>query len=223
MANNSFQKSIPTLVVMFLFSVLGIYTFYRLLTPQERLPVFSPVDVNPRLVDASLHHVKKNHKISDFELFNQNGATITQATFDNKIYVADFFFTRCGTICPLMTSHMYALQNAFLNDEEVLLLSHSVTPVLDSVPVLKRYAENKGVLAAKWHLVTGPKKQIYDLARKSYFAVLDEGDGGEQDFIHTEQFVLVDQKKRIRGYYDGTDPKEIQRILTDIALLKKEK
>ena len=223
MANNSFQKSIPTLVVMFLFSVLGIYTFYRLLTPQERLPVFSPVDVNPRLVDASLHHVKKNHKISDFELVNQNGATVTQATFDNKIYVADFFFTRCGTICPLMTSHMYALQNAFLNDEEVLLLSHSVTPVLDSVPVLKRYAENKGVLAAKWHLVTGPKKQIYDLARKSYFAVLDEGDGGEQDFIHTEQFVLVDQNKRIRGYYDGTDPKEIQRILTDIALLKKEK
>ena len=223
MANNSFQKSIPTLIVMFLFSVLGIYIFYRLLTPQERLPVFSPVDVNPRLVDASLHHVKKNHKISDFELVNQNGATITQATFDNKIYVADFFFTRCGTICPLMTSHMYALQNAFLNDEEVLLLSHSVTPVLDSVPVLKRYAENKGVLAAKWHLVTGPKKQIYDLARKSYFAVLDEGDGGEQDFIHTEQFVLVDQNKRIRGYYDGTDPKEIQRILTDIALLKKEK
>ncbi|MDG1503405.1 MAG: SCO family protein [Flavicella sp.] len=223
MANNSFQKSIPTLIVMFLFSVLGIYIFYRLLTPQERLPVYSPVDVNPRLVDASLHHVKKNHKISDFELVNQNGATITQATFDNKIYVADFFFTRCGTICPLMTSHMYALQNAFLNDEEVLLLSHSVTPVLDSVPVLKRYAENKGVLAAKWHLVTGPKKQIYDLARKSYFAVLDEGDGGEQDFIHTEQFVLVDQNKRIRGYYDGTDPKEIQRILTDIALLKKEK
>jgi len=223
MANNSFQKSIPTLVVMFLFSVLGIYTFYRLLTPQERLPVFSPVDVNPRLVDASLHHVKKNHKISDFELVNQNGATVTQATFDNKIYVADFFFTRCGTICPLMTSHMYALQNAFLNDEEVLLLSHSVTPVLDSVPVLKRYAENKGVLAAKWHLVTGPKKQIYDLARKSYFAVLDEGDGGEQDFIHTEQFVLIDQKKRIRGYYDGTDPKEIQNILADIALLKKEK
>ena len=223
MANNSFQKSIPTLLVMFLFSVLGIYTFYRLLTPQERLPVFSPVDVNPRLVDASLHHVKKNHKISDFELVNQNGATVTQATFDNKIYVADFFFTRCGTICPLMTTHMYALQNAFLNDEEVLLLSHSVTPVLDSVPVLKRYAENKGVLAAKWHLVTGPKKQIYDLARKSYFAVLDEGDGGEQDFIHTEQFVLVDQKKRIRGYYDGTNPKEIERILADISLLKKEK
>ena len=223
MANNSFQKSIPTLLVMFLFSVLGIYTFYRLLTPQERLPVFSPVDVNPRLVDASLHHVKKNHKISDFELVNQNGATVTQATFDNKIYVADFFFTRCGTICPLMTTHMYALQNAFLNDEEVLLLSHSVTPVLDSVPVLKRYAENKGVLAAKWHLVTGPKKQIYDLARKSYFAVLDEGDGGEQDFIHTEQFVLVDQKKRIRGYYDGTDPKEIQRILSRHCAFEKGK
>jgi protein SCO1/2 len=222
MASNTLKKSIPTLVVMFLLSVLGIFVFYQLLSPKKKLPIFSPVDVNPRLVDASLRHVKKNHKIADFSLVNQNNELVTQTTFADKIYVADFFFTRCGTICPVMTTHMKALQDAFLEDDQVMLLSHSVTPEMDSVPVLKRYAENRGVSDAKWHLVTGSKRQIYDLARRSYFAVLDEGDGGSQDFIHTEQFVLVDQKKRIRGYYDGTDPSEVERIIEDILLLKKE-
>lgn len=222
METNYFKKSIPTLSAMLVFSVLGVFVFYKLLSPKKRLPVYSPIDVNPRLVDASLHHVKKNHRIADFELYNQNGDTITEATFENKIYVADFFFTRCATICPVMTTNMNALQAAFSNDTDVLLLSHSVTPVMDSIPILKDYANYKGVIDGKWHLVTGAKKQIYNLARKSYFAVLDEGDGGDQDFIHTEQFVLVDSKRRIRGYYDGTDPKEVARIIEDIAILKTE-
>ena len=223
MDRHAFKKSIPTLLLMLLFSVVGIYVFYSLLTPEKKLPIYSPIDVNPRLVDASLQHVKKNHKIADFTLFNQNENRITPATFEDKIYVADFFFTRCGTICPIMTTNMAAIQKEFLNDTEVLLLSHSVTPVMDSVVVLKEYALNKGVVDNKWHLVTGDKKQIYELARKSYFAVLDEGDGGVQDFIHTEQFILVDKKKRIRGYYDGTDPQDIQRVIDDIYVLKKEK
>lgn len=218
-----FKKSIPTLLIMTLFSVVGVYVFYKLLTPQKKLPIYSPVDVNPRLVDISLQHVRKNHKIADFKLTDQNGASITEATYENKIYVADFFFTRCGTICPIMTTNMNAIQKEFLNDSEILLLSHSVTPIMDSVSVLKSYAEKKGVIASKWHLVTGDKKEIYNLARKSYFAVLDEGDGGDQDFIHTEQFILVDKKKRIRGYYDGTDVKDIERIIADIKLLKAEK
>lgn len=222
METNYFKKSIPTLSAMLVFSILGVFVFYKLLSPKKRLPVYSPIDVNPRLVDASLHHVKKNHRIADFELYNQNGDTITEATFENKIYVADFFFTRCATICPVMTTNMNALQAAFSNDTDVLLLSHSVTPVMDSIPILKDYANYKGVIDGKWHLVTGAKKQIYNLARKSYFAVLDEGDGGDQDFIHTEQFVLVDSKRRIRGYYDGTDPKEVARIIEDIAILKTE-
>ena len=222
MENNYFKKSIPTLSVMLVFSVLGVFVFYTLLSPKKRLPVYSPIDVNPRLVDASLHHVKKNHRIADFELYNQNGDTVTEATFENKIYVADFFFTRCATICPVMTTNMNALQAAFLKDTDVLLLSHSVTPVMDSIPILRDYANYKGVIDGKWHLVTGAKKQIYTLARKSYFAVLDEGDGGSQDFIHTEQFVLVDKKRRIRGYYDGTDPNEVARIIEDIAILKEE-
>jgi protein SCO1/2 len=217
-----FKKSIPTILVMLVFSVIGVCVFYQLLTPKKKLPIYSPVDVNPRLVDASLQHVKKNHKIANFSLLNQNGEKVTQDAFQDKIYVADFFFTRCGTICPIMTTNMTEIQKAFLNDTEVLLLSHSVTPVMDSVSVLKEYSINKGVVDAKWHLVTGEKKEIYKLARKSYFAVLDEGDGGSQDFIHTEQFILVDKNKRIRGYYDGTDPKEILRVIDDIHLLKKE-
>lgn len=217
-----FKKSLPTIVLMLVFSVGGVYTFYKLLTPEKKLPVYNPVDVNPKLVDASLHHVRKNHKVGDFSLIDQNNDTITQEVYKNKIYVADFFFTRCGTICPIMTNNMAIIQKEFMNDTSVLLLSHSVTPVMDSVPVLKEYALNKGVVDTKWHIVTGEKKQIYNLARKSYFAVLDEGDGGAQDFIHTEQFVLIDKKKRIRGFYDGTDLKEIERIIADIYLLKKE-
>ncbi len=142
--------------------------------------------------------------------------------YKDKIYVADFFFTRCATICPVMTTNMAALQDHFIADNEVLFLSHSVTPIIDSIPILKQYALDKGVIDGKWHITTGNKKHIYELARKSYFAVLDEGDGGAQDFIHTEQFVLVDTKRQIRGFYDGTDAKEIARIIKDIEILKKE-
>lgn len=222
MESNFFKKSIPTFIVMSVFSIVGVCLFYILLTPEKKLPIYSPVDVNPRLVDASLQHVKKNHKIADFTLIDQNGVRISQDTYKNKIYVADFFFTRCGTICPIMTTNMSVIQKEFLNDNDVMLLSHSVTPIMDSVPVLKEYAIKKGVVDKKWRMVTGTKEEIYKLARKSYFAVLDEGDGGDQDFIHTEQFILVDKKKRIRGYYDGTDIEDVKRIIEDIAILKKE-
>jgi protein SCO1/2 len=207
---------------MSVFSIVGVCLFYILLTPEKKLPIYSPVDVNPRLVDASLQHVKKNHKIADFTLIDQNGVRITQDTYNDKIYIADFFFTRCGTICPIMTTNMGAIQKEFLNDDDVMLLSHSVTPVMDSVSVLKEYAIKKGVVDKKWRMVTGAKEEIYKLARKSYFAVLDEGDGGDQDFIHTEQFILVDKKKRIRGYYDGTDIEDVKRIIEDITILKEE-
>lgn len=223
MSAHFFKKSVPTLIVMLAFSMIGIGVFYQLLTPQKKLPIYNPVDVNPRLVDASVQHVRKNHTIANFELINQNGEKVTAKTFQKKIYVADFFFTRCGTICPVMTSNMEIVQKEFLNDSEIMLLSHSVTPVMDSVPVLKAYAAAKGVLSDKWHLVTGAKKEIYNLARKSYFAVLDEGDGGDQDFIHTEQFVLIDKKKRIRGYYDGTDLEAVQRLISDIRVLQQER
>ena len=215
-----FKKSIPTLVVMGVFSVFIIYGIYTILVPDKKLPIYNPADVNPRLVDESLIHVRRNHKVLDFSLIDQNGDTITQNDYQNKIYVADFFFTRCMTICPIMTTNMEKLQAEFINDDEIMFLSHSVTPDIDSVSVLRAYADKKGVIDSKWHITTGDKKHIYNLARKSYFAVLDEGDGGLQDFIHTENFVLVDQKRRIRGYYDGTSIDDMQRLIADIYILK---
>lgn len=217
-----FKKSVPTIAIMGVFSVLMVYAIYQLLTPEKKLPIFNPVDVNPKLVDSDLLNVRKNHTIANFQLINQNGEHITQETYKNRIYVADFFFTRCLTICPVMTNNMALLQGIFINDDDIMFLSHSVTPVMDSVPVLKDYASKKGVIDGKWNLTTGSKKHIYELARKSYFAVLDEGDGGLQDFIHTENFVLVDKKRRIRGYYDGTDSEDMNRLIADIKILREE-
>jgi len=218
-----FKKSVPTLIVMGLLSIFIIYGIYSILVPDKKLPVYNPADVNPRLVDKDLLHVRRNHKVLDFSLIDQNGDTITQENYKNKIYVTDFFFTRCMTICPIMTTNMEKLQQEFINDDDIMFLSHSVTPDIDSVSVLREYADKKGVIDTKWHITTGEKRHIYELARKSYFAVLDEGDGGLQDFIHTENFVLVDKKRQIRGYYDGTDMKDIERLIEDIYLLKQTK
>jgi len=203
-------------------SIVIISIFYQILKPREVLPIFQPAQVNEELVDSTIQHVKKYHTIADFSLINQNGKTVTQDTYNNKIYIADFFFTTCQTICPIMTDHMVILQNQLKLDPDVMLLSHTVTPEIDSVAQLKKYALNKGVLDSKWNLVTGDKKEIYQLARKSYLAVKSTGDGGEYDMIHTENFILVDQKKRIRGYYDGTLEEDIESLLNDIDILKKE-
>jgi protein SCO1/2 len=203
-----------------LLSSVIMYLIYNALQPKKRLPVYQPNMVNAELVDSTLQHVKKYHRIADFSLLNQNGDTITQENYRNKIYVADFFFTTCPTICPIMTANLVEVQAALANDSEVLLLSHSVTPEIDSVAQLKKYAIEKGVNDAKWNLVTGDKKQIYELARKSYLAVQEDGDGGPFDMIHTENFILVDKQRRIRGFYDGTKEEEMDRLLLDIEILK---
>jgi len=218
----SVNKSISFLIIFAVFSAIALTVFYNLLSVDKRLPIYSPSDVNPKLVDASVKHIQKNHKIADFSLINQNGDTITNATYKDKIYIADFFFTRCKTICIAMAYNMNELQAYYKDDTDIMFLSHSVTPVMDSVPVLKAYAEKKGVIDGKWNVTTGPKKHIYELARKSYFAVLDEGNGDENDFIHTEQFVLVDKDRRIRGYYDGTEKEDMKKVIADIAMLKEE-
>jgi protein SCO1/2 len=151
---------------------------------------------------------------------NQNGETITQEFYNNKIYVADFFFTTCPTICPIMTENMGYIQEKIKNDSDILLLSFSVTPEIDSVEQLKKYALEKNVIDSKWNLVTGNKKDIYNLARTSYLVAKTNGDGGKYDMIHTENFVLVDKEKRIRGFYDGTNSKEMDQLLNDIKILK---
>jgi len=154
-------------IVLAILSVIIITIFYSILKPKAVLPIYQPSQVNADLVDSTLQHKSKYHKIADFSLINQNGEIITQKNYTNKIYVADFFFTTCQTICPIMTDHMREIQNQLKNDADVMLLSHSVTPDIDSVAQLKRYAKLKGVDDSKWHLVTGDKKQIYQLARQS--------------------------------------------------------
>jgi protein SCO1/2 len=187
---------------------------------ENQLPIYNPVDFEPKLVDKNLRNVNKNHTVSDFNLTNQNGVIITSKDYENKIYVVDFFFTSCPSICPIMTNNMLKIQEEFIDNSQVKLLSLSVTPEIDNVKVLKQYAIEKGVNDSKWNITTGPKKHIYELARKSYFAVVEQGDGGLQDFIHTPNFILIDTKKQIRGIYDGTDDDEISRLIKDIKILK---
>jgi protein SCO1/2 len=186
---------------------------------ERQLPIYNPSDFKPDLVDKSLRDSSKYHTVSDFTLTNQHGQLITQEVYKDKIYVVDFFFTRCETICPIMTNNMVKIQEEFRNKEDIMLLSLSVTPEVDSIPVLREYANKKGVIDAKWNVTTGDKKHIYNLARKSYFAVVEQGDGGLQDFIHTPNFILVDKKKQIRGIYDGTDDEEVLRLINDIKVL----
>jgi protein SCO1/2 len=202
-----------------IFSIITVSLFYNVLKPSKTLPIFNPADVNPELVDSTVQYVEKYHKIGDFSFTNQNGKTITQKDYEGKIYVADFFFTTCGSICPVMSRNMIEVQKAFLNNPKVMLLSHSVTPDIDSVPVLKKYAIKHGVADSKWNLVTGDKKEIYTMARKSYLAVKLGKPDELYDMVHTENFVLVDSQRRVRGFYDGTKKEEIQKLIADINWL----
>ena len=219
----SFFKDYKRFAIVFLIiSIIIVSIIYNKLNVYQPLPIYQPAMVTDELVDSTIQHKRKYHKIADFSLINQNGKTITQDDYKNKIYVADFFFTTCQTICPIMTTNMAEIQKKIINDDEVLLLSHSVTPKIDSVQQLKRYAIKKGTNDAKWNLVTGDKKQIYELARKSYLAVKTVGNGDEFDMIHTETFMLIDKKRQIRGFYDGTNKEDISRLLDDIKILKNE-
>lgn len=215
-------SEIKNRIIIVIVSVAILVVLTLLLNSSDKLPIINPEDLSPELVSINTPKHHKNHRIGDFKLVNQNGDTITNKNYRHKIYVTNFIFTKCLSICPIMTSNMGILQKEFLNDSDVKLLSISVTPVIDSVPVLKEYAVLNNVNSEKWNITTGDKKEIYNLARKQFFAVLDEGDGGLQDFIHTSNFILVDKKNRIRGIYDGTNLQEIDRIKEDIKKLKKE-
>jgi protein SCO1/2 len=187
------------------------------------LPFFNQPDWTPEWInqtDSAYQHI---HTIPSFSFLNQNGKVVDENIVAGKIYVANFFFTKCRNICPKMTTNMHLLQETFKSDTAILLLSHSVTPETDDVKVLNKYALDNKVDAAKWHLLTGDKKVIYSLAKQQYFAGDTVGyyqSGNE--FLHTENFILVDQHRRIRGVYNGTLPVEINRIKEDIAILKSE-
>jgi protein SCO1/2 len=222
-------KPYRTFILLFLIVSIAIFFgIYSLQTPEKMLPIYSPQDVNPELVDSTVQHIGYDHKIANFSFTNQNGKIITQKEYENTIYVADFFFTTCPTICPKMTNNMVWLQNQLKKYPNIKLLSFSVTPDIDTAEVLKKYAKEKGVDETRWNLVTGDKKEIYYLARKSYLAVKTGKPEELYDMVHTENFILVDKNKRIRGFYDGTNldrpsedgqTKNMQQLLSDIIWL----
>lgn len=209
---------ISLLIVIF----LSIYSLIN----RKNLPIITPRDVNPELVDTLVQHIGYNHKIAPFSFVNQNGKVITNKDYEGKIYVADFFFTTCQTICPKMTRNMVWLQNKIKDNPKVKLLSHSVFPEEDTVEVLKKYAKEQGVIDSKWNLVTGNQRDIYKIARQSYLVVKTGKPEEMYDMVHTENFVLVDQKGRIRGFYNGLNIDEkvkgeqnLTQLLEDIEFL----
>ena len=219
------MKRSPLLLRLGLF--LGIFAIavvigYVILRPSGELPIYHPSQLDPRLVGDSALLEQGEHHIKPFHLIDQEGDSVSLATVQGKVILADFFFTTCGSICPKMSTQLVRVQDAFKDDDRVMLLSHSVTPEADSVPVLREYAQEYSVDHRRWRLLTGDRPQIYDLARTSYFAAVDHGDGGPDDFVHTENFVLVDPQGRIRGFYDGTKPDEVDKAMKDMRLLLKE-
>ncbi|HZH86970.1 MAG TPA: SCO family protein [Brumimicrobium sp.] len=210
--------------------IAGIFTaYYMTKASQERksLPVIQPRDVNAEMLNPELAHIGIGHRIGEFKLRNQNGEEITLKDVRNKIFVAEYFFTTCPTICPIMTEEMKRVQQRFKGNNEVKILSFTVNPEHDSVEVMKAYAEEHGAVDGQWHFLTGTKEDLYHLARNSFFVLKPAeaknlGDAGS-DFIHTNNFVLVDTELRIRGYYDGTSKEEVDILMDDIELLLNEK
>lgn len=221
MKKSNMKINIP--LFLFLFFLIACSSSQINNSRVETLPYYNEATFTPHWISPDDPVLDTFHRISPFKLTNQEGAIITEHTFKDKIYVVDFFFTVCPGICPQMTANMSILQEEFLKDKDVLLLSHSVTPEQDSVPVLKSYAEEKGILTHKWHLVTGSQKEIYKLGRKDYFIEEDLGLEKEEDeFLHTENFVLIDRNRQIRGIYNGLNKTAINQLVSDVKTLRKE-
>lgn len=217
------KQNLIRFLLLFILVGGGASFVYFALYYKPDLPIYNPSDINIKLVDESKRNVIRDHTVGDFSLTNQLGNNITPKDFENTIYVANFIFTTCEGICPAMTGNLASVYKEYLNDDEVKFISHSVTPEIDSVAALKAFAEKYGVNKHdKWYFTTGSRKHIYELARMHYFAAQDTGDGGPNDFLHTENLVLVDKKKRLRGFYDGTDYDQIDQLKEDILRLKEE-
>lgn len=175
------------------------------------------VEMDGKLVIDTIYHT-----IPSFSFLNQDSLIITQDSFNEKIYVADFFFTSCPTICPIMKTQMLRVYEKFKENDEVMLLSHSIDPQHDTVGVLKEFAQRLGVDSRKWHFVTGNKDDIYEIGEKSYMVAAQEDAEEPGGFIHSGAFILLDKQRRVRGFYDGTVEKEVDRLIKDIPILLKE-
>lgn len=216
-----------TILFLLVFSVSAIGFIYYMNQPKEKpLPIINPVDLEPEMVDVDLLRVGRGHKIGSFEFSNQNNERITDADVKGKVFVAEYFFTTCGTICPKMNVQMQRVQKAYSGNKDLKILSFTVNPEVDDVAQMKSYAEGHGADDKQWWFLTGTKEKLYHLARTSFFVLKPAeaknlGDVGS-DFIHTNNFVLVDKKMRIRGYYDGTSVEEVDQLIHDIEHLLEE-
>lgn len=210
--------------LVFLVFVVGVVLAIRIQTPEPRLPILNPSDLNPAVVADSMEGIGMNHVVAPFTLVDQMGQTRTEADVEGKIRVVNYFFTTCPSICMDMAVNMRTVQAAYLHNDVVQLLSHSAMPDYDQPEVLAAYAAANDVNPSRWWLLTGEPAELNRLARTSYFAVLEEGQGwDEHSFIHTENLVLIDHKGRLRGYYDGTSAEEADLLIEHIGWLLKER
>lgn len=215
---------IPLVIV-----IVGVFVAYRINVKEANrkdLPIIQPNDVKPEMVDSKLRNIGIGHRIKDFNFLDQNGDKVTLDNVKGSVFVAEYFFTTCKTICPIMNDQMIRVQKRFKGNPKLKILSFTVDPEIDSVSVMKAYAEEHNAVDNQWYFLTGNKDSLYHLARNSFFVLKpaeakNVGDAGS-DFIHTNNFVLVDQELRIRGYYDGTSKEEVGTLMDDIDLLLKD-
>lgn len=185
----------------------------------KKLPYYGIAVSDTSIIDGEQVITEKQHQVGPFSFLDQNGETITEKDIAGKVYIVDYFFTTCRSICPIMTNQMQRIYNEYKGNSDVIFLSHTVDPETDSVEVMAAYAEQKQADASQWHFLTGDKKALYDLARTGYYLDAEQGDGGPDDFIHTPNFALIDRDRHIRGFYDGTDSAEVNMLIKDIKIL----
>jgi len=216
------MKKLIALTIIISIAVLIAYSIIGK-KPKEVLPVYNPIDLKGEMVDSSIVRKGFGHTIGDFAFRDQNNQLITQNSIKGNVFVVEYFFTTCGTICPKMNEQMQRVQEAYRKNSNIKILSFTVNPEIDTVEQMKRYSLSHKADDQQWHFLTGKKEVLYDLARKSFFVLKPAeaqnlGDAGS-DFIHTNNFVLIDQSMRIRGYYDGTNPKEVNKLIKHIQLV----
>ena len=202
--------------------ILLIITFSCEQSKISNLPIYGRKVITETIIDEEIKIDTSDHTISNFSFINQNGKIVNNSTFNNSIYIADFFFTSCPTICPLMKSEMMRVYKKYENEENVKFLSHTIDPNYDNVKRLKEYSKKFNIDSNKWHFVTGDIDEIYEIGFKSYMVIASEDSLSPGGFLHSGAFLLVDQNRKIRGVYDGTNRVDINKLLDEIPILLNE-
>ena len=206
---------ISKLYLLFVISIIILTTACQ--QKEKQLPILGKKEMaeNGSSIDTVYH------TIPDFEFIDQDSNTVTQKTFQGKIYIADFFFTTCPTICPIMKMQMLRVYEKYKGNPEVAFLSHTIDPKHDTVAVLKEFAERLGISSDQWHMVTGNREEIFEIAQSHYMVSASEDPSAPGGAVHSGAFILIDKQKRIRGYYDGTVEEEVDQLINDLPLLLK--